>query len=191
MDGGFTLWFTGLSGAGKTTLAELIVAEVLRRGRRVELLDGDTVRTHLSKGPGFSREDRDTNILRIGWVCQILTRNGVVAVASAISPYRETRQQVREMIGVGQFVEVYVATPLDECVRRDPKALYRRAIEGTIQAFTGISDPYEPPLRPEIVVTTMGQTPDESALRVLSWLEEYGYITAHAVSTIAPQASPA
>lgn len=174
MDRGFTLWFTGLSGAGKTTLAELIYDELRQRGRLVELLDGDVVRTHLSKGLGFSRADRDTNILRIGWVCEVLTRNGVIAIASAISPYRATRDHVREM--VGDFVEVYVDTPLDECIRRDVKGLYQQAIERKIPEFTGISDPYEEPLSPEITISTEDNTPQKSAEEILSWLEANGYL---------------
>lgn len=174
MNRGFTLWFTGLSGAGKTTLAERIYDELRQRGRLVELLDGDVVRTHLSKGLGFSRADRDTNILRIGWVCEVLTRNGVIAIASAISPYHAARDQVREM--VGDFVEVYVDTPLDECIRRDVKGLYQQAIERKIPEFTGISDPYEAPISPEITVTTEDKTPQESAGEILNWLEANGYL---------------
>ena len=174
MDRGFTLWFTGLSGAGKTTLAEIVKRELRVRGQRVELLDGDVVRTHLSKGLGFSRADRDTNILRIGWVCEVLSRNAVVAIAAAISPYRETRDQVRARIP--GFVEVYVATSLDECARRDTKGLYKKAFAGEIQEFTGVSDPYEPPLQPEITISTQGQTPEQSASEILAWLEAHEYI---------------
>ena len=174
MDRGFTLWFTGLSGAGKTTLGQRLEHELRARGLRVELLDGDVVRTHLSKGLGFSREDRDTNILRIGFVCGLLSRNGVVAIATAISPYRETRDRVREQIG--HFVEVYLDCPLDECVRRDVKGLYRKALAGEIKEFTGVSDPYEPPLSPEIVVRTHQQTPEESVEQILGWLEAHAYV---------------
>lgn len=174
MDRGFTIWFTGLSGAGKTTLAEIVERELHARGRRVELLDGDVVRTHLSKGLGFSRADRDTNILRIGWVCEVLARNAVVAIAAAISPYCETRDQVRARIP--HFVEVYVATSLDECARRDTKGLYKKAFAGEIKEFTGVSDPYEPPPHPEITVTTEGRTPQQSAGEILAWLEAHEYI---------------
>ena len=174
MDRGVTIWFTGLSGAGKTTIGELLTAMLRERDRRVELLDGDVVRTHLSKGLGFSREDRDTNILRIGFVCELLTRNGVIAIATAISPFRETRDRVREQIGA--FVEVYVSTPLDECIRRDVKGLYKKAIAGEIPQFTGISDPYEPPLASEITLDTVSQTPQESAGVILRWLEAHDYL---------------
>ena len=180
MERGFTLWFTGLSGAGKTTLAEIVERTLRQRGRRVELLDGDVVRTHLSKGLGFSREDRDINILRIGFVCRLLARNGVIAIASAISPYRETRDQVRSMSD--DFVEVFVDTPLEECRRRDVKGLYRQALTGQIPAFTGVSDPYEPPLAAEITVSTVGQTPQESAAAIISWLERRGYLDMEAPS---------
>lgn len=178
MDRGFTLWFTGLSGAGKTTLAEIVARELRVRGQRVELLDGDVVRTHLSKGLGFSRADRDTNILRIGWVCEVLSRNAVVAIAAAISPYRVTRDQVRARIP--GFVEVYVATSLDECARRDTKGLYKKAFAGEIKEFTGVSDPYEPPVHPEITITTEGWTPEQSAAEILAWLEAHEYIAPRA-----------
>jgi adenylylsulfate kinase len=174
MDRGFTLWFTGLSGAGKTTLGQRLEHELRVRGLRVELLDGDVVRTHLSKGLGFSREDRDTNILRIGFVCGLLSRNGVVAIATAISPYRDTRDRVREQIG--DFVEVYLDCPLEECIRRDVKGLYQKALAGEIKEFTGISDPYEPPLSPEIVIRTSEQTPEESVAQIFGWLETHAYI---------------
>jgi adenylylsulfate kinase len=174
MERGFTLWFTGLSGSGKTTLGALLQQELSARSKRVELLDGDVVRTHLSKGLGFSRADRDTNILRIGWVCEVLSRNGVVAIATAISPYREARDQVRERIA--DFVEIYLATPLEECMRRDVKGLYAKAIAGEIKEFTGISDPYEPPLNPEITLHTEGRSPEQSAEEVLEWLERQGYL---------------
>ena len=173
---GFTLWFTGLSGAGKSTIAEIVGPELERRGILVDHLDGDVVRTHLSKGLGFSREDRDTNILRIGFVSKLLTRHGAGVIVAAISPYRETRDLVREMIG-DSFVEVYVATSLDECARRDVKGLYAKAFAGEIKEFTGVSDPYEAPLNPEITVETEGRTPEESAAFVISELERLGFLT--------------
>jgi adenylylsulfate kinase len=172
---GFTLWFTGLSGAGKTTIAEIVGPELEKRGILVDHLDGDVVRTHLSKGLGFSREDRDTNILRIGFVAKLLTRHGAGVIVAAISPYRETRDMVREMIGDG-FVEVFVATSLEECERRDIKGLYAKARSGEIKEFTGISDPYEPPLNAEIVVETEGRSPEDSAAYVISRLEELGHL---------------
>jgi adenylylsulfate kinase len=171
---GFTLWFTGLSGAGKTTVAHLVEQHLRRRGLKVEVLDGDVVRTHLSKGLGFSKEDRDENIKRIGFVCKLLSRNGVVAIAAAISPYRDTRNLVRQ--DIGNFVEVYVKCPLQVCIERDAKGLYQRALRGEIPNFTGISDPYEEPLSPEIVLHTDRETPEESAAKVLRWLEENGYV---------------
>jgi adenylyl-sulfate kinase len=174
MERGFTLWFTGLSGAGKTTLAQKVEQALRQQGRRVELLDGDEVRTHLSKGLGFSREDRDTNILRIGFVCRLLSRNGVIAIGSAISPYRETRDQVRSTID--DFVEVFVDTPLDECRRRDVKGLYHKALVGEVAAFTGVSDPYEPPFAAEITVQTLDKSPEQCAADILSWLQRRGYL---------------
>lgn len=175
MQRGFILWFTGLSGAGKTTIASIVVDQLQARGLRVEALDGDVVRTHLSKGLGFSREDRDTNILRIGFVSSLLARHGVIAIASAISPYRSTRDQVREMVGASNFVEIYVATPLEVCIERDVKGLYAKAIAGDIKEFTGISDPYEPPVSPEITISTVDSTPEQSAADILRWLDEHGY----------------
>jgi adenylylsulfate kinase len=177
-DRGFCVWFTGLSGAGKSTLAERLVPELRRRGHKVELLDGDVVRTNLSKGLGFSKEDRDTNILRIGFVAHLLARNGVAVVVSAISPYRDVRNRVREQIG--DFVEVYVEAPLEELVRRDVKGLYARALRGEIENFTGVSDPYEPPENPEVVVRTDRETVEESLRKILARLEELGYIRAPA-----------
>ena len=169
---GFTLWFTGLSGSGKTTIARIIGPELERRGVLVDHLDGDVVRTHLSKGLGFSREDRDTNILRIGFVAKLLTRHGAGVIVAAISPYAETRQLVRDMVGqVGRFVEVYVDTSLEECARRDVKGLYAKAFAGEIKEFTGVSDPYEPPEHAEIVVKTEGRTAEESAGFLLAELE--------------------
>ena len=171
---GFTLWLTGLSGAGKSTLATAVGHELRRRGVRVEVLDGDEVRQNLSKGLGFTREDRDTNIRRIGYVAKLLTRNGVVVITAAISPYRAVRDEVRREIGA--FVEVYVKASLDECVRRDTKGLYRRALAGEIPQFTGVSDPYEEPLRPELVIDTEREVVREGAARVIDRLVELGYL---------------
>ncbi|MBA2285365.1 MAG: adenylyl-sulfate kinase [Ktedonobacteraceae bacterium] len=171
---GFTLWFTGLSGAGKSTLSEIIEQRLKARGLKVEVLDGDVVRTHLSKGLGFSREDRDTNIKRIAFVCTLLTRNGVACISAAISPYRETRAWARTQIG--NFVEVYVKCPIDVCRQRDVKGLYKLADEGKIKEFTGVSDPYEEPEHPELVVETDKETIEESVARILAKLEELGYL---------------
>ncbi|MDQ1532983.1 MAG: adenylylsulfate kinase [Actinomycetota bacterium] len=172
-DRGFCLWFTGLSGAGKSTIANLVVDELVARGHRVELLDGDEVREHLSKGLGFSKEDRDINIRRIGWVAKVLARNGVVAVTAAISPYRELRDEMRSRID--GFIEIYVATPVEVCEDRDVKGLYAKARAGDIPQFTGLDDPYEPPLNPEIRVETEGHTPQESAVFVVDWLEAHHF----------------
>jgi len=171
---GFTIWFTGLSGAGKSTLSEMLLHELRRRDMRAELLDGDVVRTNLSKGLGFSKEDRDTNILRIGFVANLLTRNGVAVITSAISPYRAARNECRAMIQ--DFVEVYVHATVDECARRDVKGLYQKAMAGEITGFTGVDDPYEAPQSPEIYVDTMNQQPDESLQLVLDRLGEMGFI---------------
>src|SRR5512147_3269 len=175
LEHGCTVWFTGLSGAGKSTLANLIEAELRARSLRVEVLDGDVVRTHLSKGLGFSKEDRDTNIRRIGWVCEVLSRNGVVAIAAAISPYREIRDEIRGK--VNRFVEVYAECPVPVLAERDVKGLYKKALAGEIKNFTGVDDPYEPPLNPEVVCHTDGrETPEQSAAKVICKLEELGYI---------------
>ncbi|MBL8151984.1 MAG: adenylyl-sulfate kinase [Blastocatellia bacterium] len=174
MEKGFTLWFTGLSGAGKSTLSAVIEQELRERGHKVEVLDGDVVRTNLSKGLGFSKEDRDTNIRRIGFVCHLLSRNGVVAISAAISPYREIRDEVRKTIG--DFVEVFVKCPLEVCIERDVKGLYAKAIAGEIPVFTGVSDPYEEPLNPEVVIDSSVETIEESAKKILTKLEELGYI---------------
>ena len=171
---GFTIWFTGLSGAGKSTLAEMLYHELRRRDMKVELLDGDIVRTNLSKGLGFSKEDRDTNILRIGFVANLLTRNGVACIVSAISPYREARGQCRATIQ--EFVEIFVHATVDECAKRDVKGLYAKALAGEIKGFTGVDDPYEPPQSPEIYIDTMNQNPDESLDQILHTLSEIGYI---------------
>lgn len=171
---GFTLWFTGLSGAGKTTIAEIVEREFHDRARRVEVLDGDIVRTNLSKGLGFSREDRIVNVLRIGFVANLLTRNGVGVIVSAISPYKEARDQVRR--SVIDFVEVFVDAPLEVCAERDVKGLYKKAFAGEIKEFTGVSDPYEPPAAPDLTLKTEGETPEQSARRVIEKLEFFGYL---------------
>jgi adenylylsulfate kinase len=180
---GVVLWFTGLSGAGKSTLAEAIVPRLRAHGRKVEILDGDVVRTHLSKGLGFSREDRDTNIARIAFVAHLLQRNGVVVLVAAISPFRETRDAARRLIG--DFVEIHVAPPLDECIRRDVKGLYKKAIAGEIPQFTGISDPYEAPLAPELAIDTSQGTIEDGAGRILARLGELGYLEAADVTLAA------
>jgi adenylylsulfate kinase len=172
---GFTVWFTGLSGAGKSTIAEMLYHEFQARGMKTEILDGDVVRQNLSKGLGFSKEDRDTNILRIGFVAELLTRNGVATICCPISPYRQTRDQVREMVGA--FVEVYVHATIEELAQnRDPKGLYKKALAGQITGFTGVDDPYEAPEHPELVLDTMVETPEESLQRTLTTLMELGYL---------------
>jgi adenylyl-sulfate kinase len=168
-DSGFVLWLTGLSGAGKSTVAAKLAPALAERGHRVELLDGDDVRTNLCQGLGFSREDRDTNIARIGYVAAKLAKHGVAVLVAAISPYRQARDQVRT--SVDRFVEVHVAAPVATCAQRDPKGLYAKALAGQIKHFTGVSDPYEPPVDPEIVLHTETQTVDDSVHQVLAWLE--------------------
>ena len=177
--GGFTLWFTGLSGSGKTTIAHIVGPALDDRGHIVEYLDGDTVRTHLSKGLGFSREDRDAHIDRVGWVASRLTRHGAAVIVAAISPYEETRRKARAMVEqFGLFVEVYVQASVDECARRDVKGLYAKAFAGEIKEFTGVSDPYEAPPSAEIVLDTEEHSPEESARIVLEKLEELGLVPA-------------
>ncbi|HEX6481729.1 MAG TPA: adenylyl-sulfate kinase [Ktedonobacteraceae bacterium] len=171
---GFTIWFTGLSGAGKSTLSEIIEKRLHDRGRNVEVLDGDVVRTHLSKGLGFSREDRDTNIKRIAFVCSLLTRNGVVCISAAIAPYREARDWARKEIG--NFVEIYVKCPIEVCRQRDVKGLYKLVDEGKLKGFTGVDDPYEEPENPELVIETDKETVEESVARIFAKLEELGYL---------------
>ncbi|HEY2073034.1 MAG TPA: adenylyl-sulfate kinase [Gaiellaceae bacterium] len=172
---GFTLWFTGLSGSGKTTIADRVAPELTRRGRMVEKLDGDVVRTHLSTGLGFSKEDRDTNVERIGWVASRLTRAGVAVIVSAISPYAEARHTARAYVEeFGPFIEIHVATPIEECERRDVKGLYAKARAGEIPEFTGVSDPYEEPANPELRLDTTQLKPEESVRLILAKLEGLG-----------------
>jgi adenylylsulfate kinase len=179
MSNGFTLWFTGLSGAGKTTIADLVGPELERRGLVVEYLDGDVVRTHLSKGLGFSKQDRDTNIERIGWVASRLTRHGAAVLVSAISPYAETRARARELVEeFGPFVEVHVKASVQECARRDVKGLYEKAFKGEIKGFTGVDDPYEEPADAEVVVDTEQHDPEESAALIIAKLEELELVPA-------------
>ncbi len=173
---GFTLWFTGLSGAGKTTLAKRVEKEILMRGMGVELLDGDVIRTNLSKGLGFSKEDRDTNIRRIGFVCNLLERNGAVAIAAAISPYADVRREIRALHK--NFVEVFTKCSLDKLTERDTKGLYKKALAGEIKGFTGVNDPYEEPENAEIVLDTEAESIEDSTNRILTYLEERGLVPA-------------
>ena len=175
---GFTIWFTGLSGSGKTSLAQLLINELKACDLKVELLDGDEVRTNLSKGLGFSREDRDTNIRRIGYVSRLLARNGVGVITAAISPYREIRDEVRQLItrDGGEFIEVYVQCPIEVLIERDVKGLYKKALAGEIKEFTGVSDPYEAPLNAEVTVHTDRESIEESASKILAALEARGLL---------------
>ncbi len=172
---GVTIWFTGLSGAGKTTISQGVEQELRNRGRKVEVLDGDIVRQNLTKGLGFSQEDRNENIRRIGFVADLLTRNQVIVLVSAISPYAKVRQEVRQKIG--DFIEVYVNAPLDICEERDVKGLYKKARKGEIQGFTGIDDPYEPPLAPDVESRTDRESIEESVDKVIAMIESKGYLT--------------
>jgi len=175
MHKGFTLWFTGLSGAGKSTLSEMMEARLLACGAQVARLDGDVVRTRLSKGLGFSKEDRDENIRRIGFVCELLSNHGVIAIAAAISPYRALRDEVHS--GIRNFVEVYVTCPIEVLAERDVKGLYKKALAGEILHFTGVSDPYEPPLAPAVIVDSSKETPEESLDKIWATLENLGLIS--------------
>ena len=175
MHKGFTLWFTGMSGAGKSTISRALELRLRERGAKVEVLDGDVVRTHLSKGLGFSEEDRDVNIRRIGFVCELLSRNGVIAIAAAISPYRAVREEVRARIP--NFVEVHVHCPIEVLAERDVKGLYKRALAGEIPHLTGISDPYEPPLNPEVTVNSSTETAEESVAKIWATLERLGLVS--------------
>lgn len=182
------VWFTGLSGAGKSTIAGALAPELHARGRNVEVLDGDVVRTHLSRGLGFSREDRDLNVARIAFVAHLLARNGVFVIVAAVSPYRNAREEARALIG--DFVEVHVAPPLDECIARDTKGLYAKALAGDIPQFTGISDPYEPPERPELVIDTSRTDLATSVQLVTRRLLELGYLDERAEQAHANGATP-
>jgi adenylyl-sulfate kinase len=182
---GFVVWLTGYSGAGKSTLAEALAPELRSRGERVEILDGDVVRTHLSRGLGFSREDRDANVARIAFVAHLLARNGVVVLVSAISPYRSGRDAARAQIGAAEFVEVHVAPPLVTCIQRDVKGLYARAIAGEIPAFTGVSDPYEPPLSPEVEIDTSRVSIEGGVAQILSTLRSLGHLAAEGAAAAA------
>jgi adenylylsulfate kinase len=172
---GFCLWFTGLSGSGKTTITNYLVKELRARGARLEILDGDIVRENLSKGLGFSKEDRDTNIRRIAFVANLLSRNGVPVITAAISPYREIRDEARELMD-SRFIEAYVKASVEVCEQRDVKGLYAKARSGEIKEFTGISDPYEPPENPELVLETEQQSPEESARQIVAYLEAHDLI---------------
>jgi adenylyl-sulfate kinase len=178
---GFTLWFTGLPSSGKSTLARRVEEELLARGRAVEVLDGDEVRMRLTKGLGFSKEDRDENIRRIAYVAKLLGRSGAVAITATISPYREIREEIRAEID--NFVEVYVDCPIETCIERDVKGLYKKALAGEIKNFTGVSDPYEPPAAPEITIRSAHESEDESLAKILDALTKLGYL--------APADSPA
>src|SRR6266511_1555273 len=174
---GFTLWFTGLSGAGKTTISTMVAEELQARGSRLEILDGDVVRENLSRGLGFSKEDRDTNIRRIAFVADLLSRNGVPVITAAISPYRELRDEARQLMG-DRFIEVFVKASVEVCAERDVKGLYEKAFKGEIKEFTGVSDPYEPPLSAELTLDTEHESPEDSAAKILSLLEERQLIPA-------------
>jgi adenylylsulfate kinase len=174
MEKGFVLWFTGLPSSGKSILARMAEERLLEMGLKVEVLDGDEVRKNLSKGLGFSKEDRDTNIRRVGYVCKLLSRNGIGAIACCISPYREIRNEVRK--DVGNFVEVYVKCPIDVLKERDVKGLYKKALKGEIKGFTGVDDPYEEPEKPEVIVETDKESPEQSCNKIIKTLELLGYI---------------
>ena len=173
-DTGCTLWFTGMSGSGKSTLSEMLATRLRAMGARVEVMDGDVVRTQLCRGLGFSKEDREENIRRIGFVCELLSRNGVIAIAAAISPYRAGRDELRSRIP--NFIEIYMHCPVEVLVERDVKGLYKKALAGEIQNFTGISDPYESPLQPEITIDSSRETPEESVAAILRIMEQRGIV---------------
>jgi sulfate adenylyltransferase len=173
---GFCIWFTGLSGAGKSATSEVLTELLLERGKQITLLDGDVIRTHLSKGLGFSKEDRDTNILRIGFVASEIVRHNGVVICAAISPYRAARNESRKMVGEDNFIMVYMDTPIDVCEQRDVKGLYAKARRGELKGFTGVDDPYEQPIDPEITLKGTGATPEENAHKIIAYLEERGYL---------------
>lgn len=176
---GFTIWFTGLPCSGKSTIS-LLLADVIRRERgMVEILDGDVVRTNLSKGLGFSREDRETNLMRIAFVCHLLSRNGVPAIGAAISPFENVREQARELIGKN-YIEVYARCPVEKCIERDVKGMYKKALAGEIKGFTGVDDPFDEPTRPEVICDTDQETPEESTAKIVQYLREHGYLPATA-----------
>ena len=179
---GFTVWLTGLPCSGKSTLALELTNNLLERGLRVELLDGDELRTNLSKGLGYSKEDRITNILRVGWVCKLLTRNGTIVICAVIAPYESARDKNREEIG--RYMEVYVTAPLETLIERDVKGMYRKALAGEIKNFTGIDDPYEPPSKPEAVVETDRETIEESTQKILKTMEILGFIPSESIGDI-------
>ena len=175
---GFTIWFTGLPCSGKSTIS-LLLAETIRKERgMVEILDGDVIRTNLSKGLGFSREDRETNLMRIAFVCNLLTRNGVPNIAAAISPFDNVREQTREMIG--NYVEVFTRAPVEKCIERDVKGMYKKALAGEIKGFTGVDDPYDEPVDPEVTCNTAEETPEQSAAKIITYLREKGFLPASA-----------
>jgi sulfate adenylyltransferase len=173
---GFCIWFTGLSGSGKSTTAEVLISLLLERGKQITVLDGDVVRTHLSKGLGFTREDRDTNILRIGFVAGEIVRHHGVVLCAAVSPYRTARNEARNMVGEEQFITVFVDTPIAVCEQRDSKGMYARARRGEIKGFTGVDDPYEPPIQPEITLNTVDHTSETNARKIIAYLEERGFL---------------
>ena len=173
---GFCIWFTGLSGSGKSTTAEVLTTLILERGRQITVLDGDVVRTHLSKGLGFSKEDRDTNIFRIGFVAGEITRHGGCVICAAISPYRSARNEVRKMVGSDHFIEVFVDTPIIVCEQRDKKGLYDKARRGLITGFTGVDDPYEPPVDPEVTLDTVNYSAENNARTIIAFLEKQGFL---------------
>jgi len=173
---GFCIWFTGLSASGKSTTAEILTVLLQEFGRQVTLLDGDVVRNHLSRGLGFSKEDRDTNIRRIGFVAAEIVKHQGTVICAAVSPYRATRNDVRNTVGAERFIEVFVNTPLEECERRDVKGMYQKARRGEIKNFTGIDDPYEPPVQPELVIDTVEKTAEDNARSIISYLAEKGFV---------------
>jgi adenylyl-sulfate kinase len=173
---GFTIWFTGLPCSGKSTISEILAKVIKEERGKVEILDGDVIRTNLSKGLGFSRADRETNLMRIAFVCNLLTRNGVPNIAAAISPFENVRQAAREMIG--SFVEVYARCPVEKCIERDVKGMYKKALAGEIKGFTGVDDPFDEPVDPEVICDTDRETPEESAQKVVDYLRQHGYLPA-------------